>query len=126
MKITLAFDGGSRPGTGAGFGSYAVIKGNQCTVTCLEFGSGMTNHEAGYDTLIMALKTLARQEKTSDVVLEIQTPNPIIARQVAGSWQARDSRMQARRDQVASLLKQFSAYIMVHAPRESTARLLKR
>jgi len=124
MRITLAFDGGSHDGTGSGFGSYAIVKGAKRTVTRIEFGGGMTSHEAGYDTLIMGLKTLIRQERPAEVALEIQTANQFIVNQVNGRTDQLDARMQNRRDQVASLLQQFASYNMIRVSPDRSAQML--
>ncbi len=126
-KITLVFDGGSRGESGAGFGSYAFVRDNQHTVTRLEFGDGMSSVEAGYDTLINALQTLIRQEKSpADVLLEIHTANHLIINQVKGSWEAREAPMKARRNQVADLLRQFGAAKLVRVTRDQVSRMLMR
>ncbi len=126
-KITLVFDGGSRGNPGAGFGVYAVLKNNQRTVTCLEFGGRMTSHEAGYDTLITALRTLIRQEKTpGEIALEVQTSNPLIINQVRGSWEAREKRMKVRRDQVSDLLAQFGSVLLTRVSRQHVSQMLIR
>ena len=125
MRITLAFDGGSRDGTSSGFGSYAIVKGAQRSVTRLEFGSGMTSHEAGIDTLIMGLKTLIRQESPADIVLEIQTPSQVLVKQVRGLGEAADPRLQNRRDLIASLLQQFASYSVIQVSADRTAQMLK-
>src|SRR5438105_1389914 len=124
MKITLAVEGGSRDGVGSGFGSYAIVKGNQRTVTRLEFGGGMSSQEAGYDTLIMALKSLARQEASSQIALEIKTPNQALINAINCPADPVDSRIQAKHDQLVNLLQQFGSYRVLNTSKDQTARLL--
>lgn len=127
VKIMLVFDGGSRGEPGAGFGSYAVVKDNQRTITRLEFGDGMTSQEAGYDTLINALQMLIRQEKTpGDISLEIQTSNHLIINQVNGSWEAHEARLKTRRTQVVDLLRQFGTASLKRMTRDQVSRMLTR
>ncbi len=123
-KVVLVFDGGSRGNPGAGYGSYAIVKGSQRTITRLEFGAGMTNPEAEYDTLITALKTLLRQESAATTALEIRTSSQLVVNQVGGTWKARDVRMQSRRDQVKGLLGQFKSFSITHISPDQVASSL--
>lgn len=124
MKITLAFEGGSHVGSGSGFGSFAILKGNQHTVTRLEFGSGMTGIEADYDTLIMALRALVRQESAGQVRLEIQTCNMGLMNAINCPGEG-EARMQNRVDQLVGLLQQFSSYQLVRTSKDKAAHLLR-
>jgi ribonuclease HI len=127
VRISIVFDGSSRGNPGSGYGSFAITKDNQRTVTYLEFGGGMTSHEAGYDTLITALRTLMRQEKTpGDIALDVRSSNPLIVNQVKGSWEARESRMRTRRDQARELLAQFGSVSLTRVSREQVERMLTR
>lgn len=115
LKVTLVFDGGSRGNPGAGYGSYAVIRNNQQTVTHLEFGRGMTAHEAEYDTLITALETLSRQENVAHLALDIHTTSQLILNQLKGTWKAKTGRLLARRDRTLELLAAFKSYTLHQA-----------
>jgi hypothetical protein len=124
MKITLAFEGGSREGLGSGFGSYALVKGNQRTVTRLEFGNGISSQDAVCDTLIMALKALARQEAPSQVALEIKTSNQGLVNLITCPADALEPRIKAKHDQVMNLLQLFGSYQVVRTSREQAAQFL--
>jgi ribonuclease HI len=125
VKVLLVFDGGSRGDTGAGFGSYAIIQNNQRTITRLEFGNGMTPHEAGYDTLLTALEVLARQENPADITLEIQTASQLVVNQVKGTWKARTSRLSTRRDRVCEMSRRFKSFTLTRASREQVKQMLR-
>ena len=124
--IVLVVDGSSRASDGGGYGSFAIIKNNQRTVTHLEFGGRMTSHEAAYDTLITALKTVLRQELAAEMSLEIQTPSSLIVHQIKGTWATREQRLIARRDEVHRLAASFASMTIAHIPREQANRLLAR
>lgn len=125
-KIVLIFDAASSGSRGSGSGSYAIIKGNLRTVTRLEFGNGMTVHEAQYDTLITALETLTRQEPAGETILEIRSPSQLVIRQVLGIWQAREAHLRTRLDRVRELLRHFKAATLAYIPREQASSLLAR
>ena len=117
-KVLLVFDGGSKGNPGLGYGSYAVKTGPQTTITRLEFGNGMTNNEAEYDTLITALETLAEQEDSSQITLEVRGDSQLVIFQVLGKWKARDARMRARRDKVRELLRHFRSFRLAERARD--------
>lgn len=123
-KVLLVFDGGSKGNPGLGYGSYAVKTGPQTTITRLEFGNGMTNNEAEYDTLITALETLVDQEDTSQITLEVRGDSQLVIFQVLGRWKARNARMRVRRDRVRELLRHFRSFRLVLQPREDSVRVL--
>jgi ribonuclease HI len=125
-NIVLVCDGSSRASDGGGYGSFAILKNNQRTLTHLEFGSRMTNHEAAYDTLITALKTLVRQESAADTALEVQTPSGLVVNQVKGTWATREQHLIARRDQVHGLAASFASMTITRISREQANRLLAR
>jgi len=125
-KIVLVFDAVSSGSRATGSGSYAVIKGSLRTVTRLEFGNGMTIHEAQYDTLITALEVLIQQEAAEETVLEIRSPSQLVIRQVMGIWQAREAHLRARLDRVRALLRHFKSVTLTHIPREQASSLLAR
>ena len=100
------------------------MKGNRRTITRLEFGGRMTSHEAEYDTLITALETLTHQETPGTIMLDIQSSSQLVINQVKGTWEARNHRMQIRRDRVCELLKQFRAFNLSRISRERAMKAL--
>lgn len=124
LKILLVFEGGSRGSPGAGFGSYAIIKNNQRTITRLEFGSGMTGPEAEYDTLINGLETLIGQENPAETVLEIRCTSQLIVNQVKGTWRVSGEGLVSRRDRARDLLRRFKGYSLKRKTRDQIRRLL--
>jgi ribonuclease HI len=126
----VVFDGGSEGNPGFGYGSYAVInpEGRQ-RIRRLDFGDGMTNNEAEYDTLIAALEDVSERVEASgkrpaDFALEIRGDSTLVIRQVLGEWKAKDERMRRRRDRVRSLLSRFGGYRLVQQPREESVKVL--
>jgi ribonuclease HI len=125
LKLTLVFAGSVREPRGAGFGSFAVVKDSHSTLTHLELGDGMTVHEAAYDTLLTALETISRQERLSEVELEIISSDSLIAKQLKGLWQAREHRMRQRLSRVRELLKGFHHWDITAASHDQVARWLR-
>ncbi len=126
MAVTLIFDGGVRGVHGSAFGSFVLIKDNRRTLTHLEFGGGITAHEAQYDTLITALEVLARQEVPSEIVLEIECPSQLVINQVRGIWRANTRGLGDRRDRVLDQLRQFKSFSLTRISRGEAVRMLSR
>ncbi len=125
-NLVLVFDGSSRASDGGGYGVFAILKNQQRTVTHLEFGGRMTTHEAAYDTLITALKTVLRQESAAETALEIRTPASLIVHQMKGTWATREQRLIARRDEAQGLIAAFASMTITRISREQAKRLLAR
>ena len=123
-KIVLVFDGGSKGNPGMGYGSYATTIDGKTTLTRLEFGDGVTNNEAEYDTLITALEALIEQHDTAGFNIEARGDSQLVIYQVLGTWKAKDARMRERRDRVRELLRAFKSYRLVLQPREDSVRVL--
>lgn len=126
----IVFDGGSEGNPGFGYGSYAVIaRDERRRVRRLDFGDGMTNNEAEYDTLIAALEDVSERveaagKRPADFAIEVRGDSRLVLRQVRGEWKARDERMRQRRDVVRSLLSRFGGYRLVEQPREESVKVL--
>ncbi len=124
-KVLLVFDGGSRGNPGAGYGSYAIVRDQRRRVTRLEFGEGMTSHEAEYDTLITALLALSRRENPAEITLTIQAASQLVVRQIKGTWKVNTSRLDARCSRARELLHKFHSFTLARTPREQIKRLLR-
>jgi ribonuclease HI len=126
----IVFDGGSEGNPGFGYGSYAVsTPGGRQRIRRLDFGDGMTNNEAEYDTLIAALEDVSERveadgKRPADFALEIRGDSTLVIRQVLGEWKAKDGRMRRRRDRVRSLLSRFGGYRLLQQPREESVKVL--
>ena len=123
-KILLVFDGGSKGNPGFGYGSYATSVDGKTTITRLEFGNGVTNNEAEYDTLITALETISKWPSAEQINLEVRGDSQLVIFQVLGKWKAREVRMRTRRDKVRELLRHFKTFRLVQQPREHSVRVL--
>ncbi|MGF1506366.1 MAG: reverse transcriptase-like protein [Anaerolineae bacterium] len=118
--VTLIVLGGSRGNPGAGYGSYAVIRGNERRITRIEFGGTMTNNEAEYDTLITALRTLLKAGAADDM-LDIQSANQVVAKQLRRLWKASDPALRMRYMKAKDLLGQFKGWKVTRISREQAA-----
>jgi len=127
----LIFDGGSRGNPGPGYGSYAVryTGSGKERLERIDFHRRMTNNEAEYETLVVALEDILaehRQEnrQPSASRIEIRGDSRLVVDQVSGRWKARDPRMARYRDKVRKLLRQFGAAELRQQPRAKSVAVL--
>ncbi len=127
----LVFDGGSRGNPGPGYGSYAVTRTDtgQSRLERLDFHRRMTNNEAEYETLIVALEDLLSKlshdgQRPGEFSVEIRGDSRLVIDQVTGRWKARDPRMARYRDRVRNLLERFGKVRLVQQPRARSVAIL--
>jgi ribonuclease HI len=130
QPIGIIFDGGSKGNPGLGYGSYALRwPGQAQQIVQLQFGDGVTNNEAEYDTLAAALEAVVKRlrETKADPTtarVEIRGDSQLVINQVLGAWKCSDDRMRQRRDRVRSLLREFGSWEILYHPRENNVRIL--
>ena len=95
----------------------------------MRFGDRVTNNEAEYDALITALETIVQRLDDSQAApktakLEIRGDSLLVVNQVKGLWEAKEQRLQVRRDRVRELLESFAAWQLTHHGRENSVQTL--
>lgn len=130
QPISIIFDGGSKGNPGVGYGSYALRwPGQPQQLVQLQFGDGVTNNEAEYDTLVAALEAVLKRlaENRADPTtarVEIRGDSQLVINQVVGEWKCSDERMRRRRDRVRSILREFGSWDLAYHPRANSVRVL--
>jgi ribonuclease HI len=130
QPIVVIFDGGSRGNPGQGYGSYALRwPGQSQQIVQLRFGDRVTNNEAEYDTLIAALEAIVQRladmgaaPKTARLI--VRGDSLLVINQVKGLWEAKEARLQVRRDRVRELLEHFGTWQLSHHDREKSVQTL--
>lgn len=130
QPICIVFDGGSKGNPGIGYGSYALNwPGQPQQIVQLQFGDGVTNNEAEYDTLVSAIESVLKRlaENRADpntARVEIKGDSQLVINQVLGEWKCNDERMRRRRDRVRSLLREFGSWKLSYHERSNNVRIL--
>jgi ribonuclease HI len=130
QPIVVIFDGGSRGNPGQGYGSYALRwPGQSQQIVQLRFGDRVTNNEAEYDTLIAALEAIVQRLQDMGAApntakVEIRGDSLLVVNQVKGLWEAKEARLQVRRDRARALLETFGAWQLTHHGRENSVQTL--
>lgn len=130
QPIGIIFDGGSKGNPGIGYGSYALRwPGQAQQIVQLQFGDGVTNNEAEYDTLAAALEAVVKRlhdfkADPATARVEIRGDSQLVINQVLGEWKCSEDRMRQRRDRVRTLLREFGSWEILYHPRENNVRIL--
>ncbi len=130
QPITIVFDGGSKGNPGLGYGSYAMRwPGQPQQIVQLQFGDGMTNNEAEYDTLVAAIEGVLKRLRDikadpTTANVDIRGDSQLVINQVKGEWKCSEERLRPRRDRVRSLLRELGHWQLTYHPRENSVRIL--
>lgn len=120
-KFLIHTDGGARgnPGPAA---AGIVIEGD--TIGKKEYGEYLgeiTNNEAEYRAVILALKKLKHLvggEKTKEASVEIHVDSELLERQLNGEYKIKDKNIQSHFVEIWNLKTDFGELVFKHIPRE--------
>jgi len=139
--VTLIFDGGNHGSrTKEAYGSYSIS--GRKTIERVTFGTGFTNNEAEYMTLIAGLQAILTQAEKKgiapfDIELVIKGDSELVRNQVGTytlfadtldynwtGWKVNVAHLIPLRDQARQLLIQFYSFDYQHVPRKQIVEVL--
>ncbi|XP_064950466.1 uncharacterized protein LOC135604741 [Musa acuminata AAA Group] len=115
---TLHVDG-SANAKGAGAGLVLVTPDSRSIERSFRFGFRATNNEAEYEALLVGLR-LALEMRVTDI--RVITDSQLVARQLDGEYEARDSTMAKYLAQVKNLATKFVHFGLSNVPRSENQR----
>ncbi|XP_064953720.1 uncharacterized protein LOC135635929 [Musa acuminata AAA Group] len=115
---TLHVDG-SANAKGAGAGLVLVTPDGRSIERSFRFGFRATNNEAEYEALLAGLR-LALEMRVTDI--RVITDSQLVARQLDGEYEARDSTMAKYLAQVKNLATKFIHFELSNVPRSENQR----
>lgn len=149
MKIGLLFDGGNGASLDKeAYGSFRIAINDKYKIERVTFGTGFTNNDAEYMTLISGLEYILkmldhRGIAPFDVKLEIQGDSELIRNQIGTyirigvtvnmvsstvyrwqGWKVKVDRLLLLRDKARGLLEQFYTFDYQHIPRKEVVKVL--
>ena len=133
FDYVVSTDGGAAANGTAdsfGFGSYHLeSRTGQKQMVRLEFGRGVTNNEAEYQTLIAGLKDLVGRieragKSASDYSLLVHTDSQLMVGQVIQGWQVKAAHLRPLVDEAKGLVQAFGRCDLVKVPRDEIVRVL--
>jgi ribonuclease HI len=138
MDITIIVDGGSL-GNGSkdsvGYGSFIAYPTDEKTYPVakkqhrLSFGTGVTNHEAEYLSLISSLKfaadvITATGLDTPTVSISVQSDSALVIGQLSKDWNVKASNLRPLFAQATELCNQFKAVEFNKIPEAEMKKIL--
>lgn len=128
----LIFDGGNGgPTVNKGYGSFKVFenKGGELLhhTDRHTFPKPMTNNEAEYMTLILALQWISDNIDDPEFVygaLEIEGDSELVRQQILGKWRVKHTHLKPLYKQAKSLINLFTRYTYNHISRTYVVEML--
>lgn len=129
----LSTDGGATANGSAdslGYGSYCLeARTSHRQMVRLDFGRGVTNNEAEYQTLIAGLKDLVGRiqragNAPSGYSLLVHTDSQLMVGQLTQGWKIKAANLRPLVDEAAVLIQVFGRCDLVKVPREEIVRVL--
>ena len=114
----------------AGYGSYHLeSRTGQKQMVRLEFGCGVTNNEAEYQSLIAALKDLFNRIQRADKApsgysLLLHTDSQLVVGQLTQGWKVKAANLRPLVGEAAALMQAFGRCDLVKVPRDEIVRVL--
>ncbi len=123
----IVFDGGSLGNPGKGYGSYEITS-NGAVVRHHrhDYGDGVTNNQAEYQTLIEALAWLHQElgPAASAAKVTVNGDSQLVLNQLLGKWKVKNEGLRPLHQRASSLIRQFKSVALVwHDRSKSVARL---
>ena len=129
----LSTDGGAAVNGSAdslGYGSYCLeARTSHRQMVRLDFGRGVTNNEAEYQTLIAGLKDLVGRiqragKAPSGYSLLVHTDSQLMVGQLTQGWKIKAANLRPLVDEATALIQAFGRCDLVKVPREEIVRVL--
>lgn len=127
FDITIVFDGGSVRNPGKGYGSYLIItSGGQLAGQRLDFGDNVTNNQAEYRTLVVALRDATTRDdvRPEEASVAVRGDSSLVINQLAGRWKVKHPDLQPLHREAALLLQRFKRIDVGWQPRSLSVRVL--
>jgi len=131
-SVYLVFDGGNGGHlSNKGYGSFKVFDKKHGSLLHHEerypFDGEMTNNEAEYRTLILALKWISDNIDDPEFVygaLQIEGDSELVRQQVLGNWQIKKPHLKPLCKEAQYLLNLYTKWTYTHVPRAEIVALL--
>lgn len=152
MKVEILFDGGNGASIEKeAYGSFRIMNNGIFTIKRVTFGSGFTNNEAEYMTLIAGLEYIIagleeRGKPSFDVELVVKGDSMLVKEQIGTytyrdvgeiltgdimariynwtGWKVNVAHLKPLRDNARRLLEQFYTFDYQHIPRKQVVEVL--
>lgn len=120
-EIVIHSDGAARGNPGPA-GAGAVLsdaEGRIVGEVCRYLGDGMTNNQAEYHALLLALREAQAKGATR---LAIYCDSELVVRQIEGAYKVKNEGLRTLYQEAMQLLRNFGKYTIAHIPREKNKR----
>lgn len=127
MQYEIVFDGGALGNPGKGYGSYEITRGGAVVRHAREeYGDNVTNNQAEYLTLILALEWLANElgSTARHATIVVNGDSRLVLNQISGKWKVKHDGLKPLKERATVALRSFKSVELVwHARQNSVQRL---
>ncbi len=117
MTIQINFDGGSRGNPGKSACGFVIQLENK-SIDGGKFLGIMTNNQAEYNGMILALEELEKQNIEYDEEIIIYSDSELLVRQINGEYKVKSKNIKPLFKQAKELLNKYSNIKVEHIKRE--------
>jgi ribonuclease HI len=117
--VVIHTDGASRGNPGPAAAGLAIYCGGKLVEAAGQYLGRMTNNQAEYNALLLALKR-ARELGAESVT--IRTDSELMVRQIMGRYRVKDPHLQKLFAAAKDLIRAFASFRVEHVPREQNQK----
>lgn len=117
--VDVFVDGGSRGNPGPAGGGFAILRGGKVIKKGGEFFGRLTNNQAEYLALRLALRETF--DLFSDSAVRCFMDSELVVRQMNGDYKVKNAALKPLHEEVRRIADQFKKFTLSHIPREENA-----
>ncbi len=118
IQVLIYFDGASRSNPGPSGAGWTIRASNGIKENGCKYLGRMTNNEAEYHSLLLALDWVVRHLDSASCHLFMKGDSQLIARQLTGEYAVKNARLRILFDKVMDHLKTFLKWEIEWIPRD--------
>ncbi|MGC8926305.1 MAG: ribonuclease HI family protein [Myxococcota bacterium] len=114
-ELIAYIDGGSRGNPGCGASACIIFRNNRRLIESVRYFESITNNEAEYNALILALSNGIRLKANT---LTVYTDSELLERQMRGIYLVKSPNLIPLYRKANELIQKFKSFSIKHIPRE--------
>lgn len=123
----IVFDGGAKGNPGLGYGSYEITQDSEVVAhNTEEYGDKVTNNQAEYRTLVLALSWLADSlgDEAKSSLVVVHGDSRLVINQLKGEWKIKDAILRRIAMDARSQMNRFANVELNWHPRAKSVKIL--
>jgi ribonuclease HI len=118
QNLAVYIDGGSRGNPGPSGGGFAIYKGGKVLHKGSQFFGTITNNQAEYMALRLALNTVYQKFSDDNTEVNCFMDSKLVVEQMNGNWKVKSVNVKPLFQEARKIADQFKGFTITHVPRE--------